>query len=157
MRYCNTLVLGLLALFSSYAQEHTVTCKIVDGQSSDPLSGVSVAIEGSAILEMTDASGFFKLTTSLSGEHILSLMLTDYRKKRFPMVLEGQVLDLGTITLERDITSEQTDNLITLTDSELLDDEVSSNSAGLLQATRDVFLNRAAFDLDRKASCRERV
>lgn len=146
MRYCNTFFFGLLALFSSYAQEHTVLGKVINRQSQEPLSGVLVSIEGTTILESTDISGLFKFKTSLSEEQILRLLHTDYHKKRIPIVLEGRVLDLGTIILERDITSEQTDNLITLTDSELLDDEVSSNSAGLLQATRDVFLNRAAFD-----------
>ena len=64
-----------------------------------------------------------------------------------PILLEGKTLDLGVIFLKDDITIEQTDNLITLTESDLSDDdETVSLSAGLLQATRDVFLNRAAFD-----------
>ena len=36
--------------------------------------------------------------------------------------------------------------LITLTDSDLLEDESISMTSGMLQATKDIFLNRAAFD-----------
>ena len=136
----------LLAQFSVYAQEQIVSGKVLDGQSKKPLISVLVSIEGFTTSELTDANGLFKLNISIEGDQIISLTLKDYITKRLPVVIENQILDLGEIFLDWDISSEQKDNLITLTDSELLDDEVSSNSAGLLQATKDVFLNRAAFD-----------
>ena len=146
MRYYYALYLCLFTLSAVYCQDHIVTGKVIDGQSKSPLVGVSVSIEGSALIDLTDETGTFKLNTSLQGNQIINLMLKDYIIKRIPVLLEMDILELDIHFLERDISSEQTDNLITLTDSELLDDEISSNSAGLLQATKDIFLNRAAFD-----------
>ena len=62
-------------------------------------------------------------------------------------VWEGKLLDLGVLPLEEDITVEQQLALITITDNDLSDDNSGSeNTAGLLQSTRDVFLQAAAFN-----------
>lgn len=145
MNYFPILIVLLLALFPAYAQPRSVQGRILDNLSKRPLEGVLVTIEGSMHSTVSQPSGMFRLVSPTSGDHILHLELADYTIKRIPIVLNGD-LNLNTIFLDRDIRSEQTDNLITLTDSELLDDEVGSISAGLLQATRDVFFNRSAFD-----------
>jgi len=119
---------------------------MIDGRSKNPISNGFIDIEELQISTETDVNGKFEFEVSVEGEYILRLTASDFIVKRIPITLENQDRNLGTLYLERDISVEQTDNLITLTDSELLDDEVSSNSSGLLQATRDVFLNRAAFD-----------
>lgn len=119
---------------------------VLNRQSQEPVANVSVTMEGNPFSSQTKDDGTFEFTVSLIGEYILNISLTDYITKRIPIHLENEPLDLGIMYMERDITMEKTDNLITLTDSELLDDEISSNSSGLLQATRDVFLSRAAFD-----------
>ncbi|UWX54774.1 TonB-dependent receptor [Maribacter litopenaei] len=113
---------------------------------SEPIEGVKIEIEGKLIEINTNFSGEFKLQNDLVGEYILRVSFQDYESKRIPIVLEGLDLNLGDIYLKRDISVEQQDNLITLTDAELLEDESTSNTLGLLQATRDVFLSRAAFD-----------
>lgn len=78
---------------------------------------------------------------------MLHVSTLDFVSKRFSLYLEGNPIDLGIIYLERDIAHEQVDNLISLTDGDLSDDfESISSSMGLLQSTRDIFLNRAAFD-----------
>ncbi len=105
-----------------------------------------VAIEARQISALTNLEGRFEINISMKGEYILNLTASDYITKRIPIRLDGQSLDLDILYLERDISVEQSDNLITLTESELLDDEINSNSSALLQATRDVFLTRAAFD-----------
>ncbi len=129
------------------AQENgIISGRVLSELSEEPLVNVSITIEGDQFSTKTTVDGMFELTVLLTGEYILNISLTDYITKRIPINLENEPLDLGIIYLERDITFEKTDNLITLTDSELLDDEISSSSSGLLQATRDVFLNRAAFD-----------
>ena len=140
----------LLFLFCSASLEaqkgHFVSGIVSDYRSKEPLSGVSVVIEGSQNVSETTNDGTFRFRLTAKSEYILNISLKDFMVKRIPLTIENGDLNLGTIYLEKDISVEQTDNLITLTDSELLDDEVNSNSSGLLQATRDVFLNRAAFD-----------
>ncbi|NNE75948.1 MAG: TonB-dependent receptor, partial [Pricia sp.] len=123
-----------------------VSGTILDARSKKPLEDVTVSIEGTQTSTLTEISGQFQLSIANEGEYIVNVAVKDFITKRLPTDIENQDLELGTIYLERDISVEHTDNLITLTDSELLDDEVNSNSAALLQATRDVFLNRAAFD-----------
>lgn len=146
MKYSPTFLFWLCALLVAYAQHPIVLGTVLDSRDKEPLQGVVIAIEGSTNTVQTDTTGFFRLRSSVSGTQILHLELADYVIKRIPVIIESDSLNVNSIFLEKDIRSEQADNLITLTDSELLDDEVSSISAGLLQATRDVFLSRAAFD-----------
>lgn len=124
----------------------TIEGAILTSSDNSPVVGATITIEGNKIVSQTDDAGNFKLNTTLQGNFILSISYQDYTIKRLPMVIEHNDLDIGTVYLQKDITFEKNDNLITLTDAELSDDEGSSNALGLLQSTRDVFLNRAAFD-----------
>ena len=146
MRISFVLAFLFCAIQPMVAQEIWVSGRVMDKQSKTAMSRVEVSIALSEIVAQTDGEGLFKLAASKNSDVILTLVAKDFTVQRIPVSIAQQNVDLGVIYLERDITLEQTDNLITLTDSELLDDEVSSNSSGLLQATRDIFLNRAAFD-----------
>lgn len=138
------LFLNTLFLF---AQESTlITGTVLNGLDSTPIEGAEIKIEGNEILSQTDNLGTFQIAVAVEGDFIMTISFQDYLIKRIPITVENDNLDIGTVYLEKDITFEKSDNLITLTDAELLDDEGSSNSLGLLQSTRDVFLNRAAFD-----------
>ncbi|WP_281541586.1 carboxypeptidase regulatory-like domain-containing protein [Maribacter aestuarii] len=128
------------------AQETTISGTVLSDLDSTPIENAEITIEGQQFLSQTDSSGRFQLQVSLTGDYVISVSFQDYRVRRIPVLLESRGVDIGTIYLERDITFEKNDNLITLTDAELLDDEGSSNALGLLQSTRDVFLTRAAFD-----------
>ncbi|MFS4454598.1 carboxypeptidase-like regulatory domain-containing protein [Maribacter sp. 2304DJ31-5] len=123
-----------------------VTGAVYNGIDKTPLTGVVIAIEGERISCQTNKSGNFQLITPLKGDYILTVTYPDFLVKRVPLSLENKTLDMGIIYLERDINIEKNDNLITLSDDELSDDGSSSSALGLLQSTRDVFLNRAAFD-----------
>jgi hypothetical protein len=148
MRLTSLMVICLLALPYIRAQEGIqITGIVVDSQDGNrALSNVLISLDGLQTLARTNEEGGFKFELPYSTKFVLQISLMDYVTKRIPIHLENEDVDLGIISLERDITLDQNDNLITLTDSELLDDEISSNSAGLLQATKDIFLNRAAFD-----------
>lgn len=141
------LILFCLSL-TGYGQETiTITGRILNQVAKVPIDNAIIVIEGSSETSLSNAQGEFQLTTSLEGAYILKISAPYYNTKRIPILLEAQNLNIGMITLTNDITIEQTDNLITLTESDLSDDdETVSLSAGLLQATKDVFLNRAAFD-----------
>ncbi len=120
--------------------------KVVTEQTSIPLEGVIVGIEGTGFQSVTDALGNFRLIVTVKDSQTLSLVMIDYVSQYIPIELEKQELDLGILYLKQDITTEQADNLISLTDAELFDDEISAGSVALLQGTRDIFLNTAAFD-----------
>ncbi|SMC43089.1 TonB-dependent receptor [Cellulophaga tyrosinoxydans] len=131
----------------SFAQDiRSITGEIRDTSSKMPIAKVTLEIEGTTYICFTNANGEFLLQTPLIADYILNISFTDYRIKRIPISISGQDISLGVIYLEKDFALELNDNLISLTDTELLEDEIDTNPTGLLQATKDVFLQRAAFD-----------
>ncbi len=121
-------------------------CPGKNNHTKEAVSNAILSIEGEQISNRAAKNGNIEISVTLVGEHILNISAPDFLTKHIPVNLENQHLDLGIILLERDVTFEKTDNLITLTDADLSDDNNFSVTSGLLQATKDVFLNRAAFD-----------
>lgn len=122
--------------------------EVVDSQTLQPLSAATVLVQGSAISTLTDENGSFFLEDVKTGDHFVLVSYVGYHTKRFSVsVAPDEPTDLGTILLEEDFTSEAQSGLITLTENDLGDDNSSlETSAGLLQATRDVFQQAAAFN-----------
>ena len=141
------VVVVFFITFSLYSQKTSFISGVI--RESAKRSGVSNAeltLEGTSITVLTNKMGEFSMAISKKGEHILQISAPDYVIKRIPIFLEGKDILLGTILLEGDITIEKNINLINITEDELLDDEINSNALALLQSTKDIFLNRAAFD-----------
>ena len=129
------------------AQETVVSGKVISEQLQSPLTNVKVIVEGFNISSNTSSDGSFQLQVKPNSLFILIISADGYTGKRIPIETTIEPLFLGTIALERDIKIEQTDNLITLTEADLSNDsETIENATGILQATRDIFLTRAAFD-----------
>lgn len=138
-------VLGCCCIFGQ--QSTVITGSVYEKGINKPISNATIALQGNSQTFLTNASGEFELSATVQGDFIVEVAAKDYLHKEFSLYLEGSPINLGKIYLERDIQFEKTDNLITLTDGDLLDDfESVSGSMGLLQSTRDVYLNRAAFD-----------
>ncbi|MDT0620278.1 TonB-dependent receptor [Croceitalea vernalis] len=148
MRFLSLLILFFGVCFCAIAQKTpNISGQLLFKQTKTPLHNAFIKIEGTSILSKTNVSGDFEIRPKTFGEFIIHISKPDYKSKRLPISYDGQSINLGIILLEKDITLEKNDNLISLTDGDLSDDnESTSVSAGLLQATRDVFLNRAAFD-----------
>lgn len=143
------LVLSLFIFASLQAraqQKMEVYGVVLDYYNHEVVSGVQLELPRNQVANPDPISGKFVFTVSPNVEYILTIQAQDYISKRIPFIVTDQAIDLGTIFLERDITYEKSNNLITLTDSDLLEDEMSSITSGMLQASKDVFLNRAAFD-----------
>lgn len=148
LRLCTIVfvLMGLMGTVSWSQETFFVEGKVVNAQSGEVVGPYTVSIEGSWVSKNVIAHSRFILATSLGGERVLRISAQNFITKRIPLVLEQEILDLGTIYLERDIALERTDNLISLTDAELYDENQGSTTSGLLQASRDIFLTRAAFD-----------
>lgn len=131
-----------------YSQKGTlISGKVNDDVTRLPISNVSIRLEGFNLETFTNENGKFTIKTESKGEQILVVRSPDHVLKRIPIFLENEQVNLGVIFLEKDFIVEKTDNLITLTESDISNDsETISGSSGLLQSTRDVFLNKAAFD-----------
>ncbi|NNE04077.1 MAG: TonB-dependent receptor, partial [Eudoraea sp.] len=127
-------------------QETVIKGIVLDRFSRKALSGVYISVNDSEVITTTNDQGIFEFTTSLSGNHILHIKAHNFVAKQYPLEVQLKTIDLGEIILERDLTREYKDDLIALTEVELADDNFPDSGAGLLQATRDIFLRRAAFD-----------
>lgn len=143
-----TLFIFTIFSFSLFSQDLTeVSGVVVDETTNMPLQGVLVKVEGTALETFTDSQGIFVLPGVREGSFVLHIEAIGYLPKNMPINPVGSELNLGTITLEKDVTQDLAENLITLTENDLTDDESGSDAtSGLLQATRDIFLSRAAFD-----------
>lgn len=140
------IMLGCTTLL--WGQQSTVVSGIVkDKLSEKPVQNAVISLEGLPQEFFAASDGSFLIEVHQLGELTLTISAPDFLPRRFSVHPSGQSIDLGIIFLEKDILMEKTDNLITLTENDLSDDdEIISSSFGLLQATKDVFLSRAAFD-----------
>ncbi|MEX0273186.1 MAG: TonB-dependent receptor, partial [Flavobacteriaceae bacterium] len=106
-----------------------------------------ISIEGASATTLSNNDGHFTFVSTMQGEQTLRLESPEFSTRRVPLVLEeGTFIDLGPLYLEVDFTIEKADNLIILAQTELDSDEATFMPNGWLQAMRDVFLSRAAFD-----------
>ena len=133
----------------SFAQTTTgITGKVVDSKTQKPLQNVVASIQNTSLTVLTDAMGVFTFKDVPKGSQLIQIKSAGLKDQLLAVeVEEGKILDLGVVVLEEDITSEQQLSLITITESDLGDDNSGSEStAGLLQASRDVFQQAAAFN-----------
>ncbi|RFN59034.1 carboxypeptidase-like regulatory domain-containing protein [Marixanthomonas ophiurae] len=150
-QYLFVLWIGLLSFFQFQAQDTVVMGRIVDTDSSEPITGVEVHIQSSNFSAETSAEGTFSIKASdlPQGEQVLLVATPSYISQRIPIIIQnGETINLDPILLEVDLTEVEAQiGVISLSNNELdQDDGTSFNISGLLQASRDVFLNAAAFD-----------
>ncbi len=128
-------------------QATTISGTLIDKITQRAVDQAHIQLDGIPVDVVLELNGNFKLTTEESGPFILQISVKEFAIKKFDVYLNGVPIELGTIYLEKDITLDKTDNLVSISEDELADDEATiSGTMGLLQATRDIFLTRAAFD-----------
>ena len=136
--------------FTNYAQTIRIEGSVSNEVTDEPIPKVSVLLEGSDIVTHTDENGTFSLQVSkLLGAHILNFSDVDFESVRVPVELSDVgLLAIGSIQLHPNIsTASDAIMQITLTNDTLDEEfETTSNNAGLLSASKDVFLKAAAFD-----------
>lgn len=140
------LVFIIGATWSQAQSISSIKGVLIDANNNQVLHNAVISLEGDSANVLSNDQGEFSLDVSSIGSYILHISLADYVNKRLPVHLEGDDLELGVIFMERDVTLEKSVHLINISDDELLNDEMNSNALALLQSTKDVFLNRAAFD-----------
>ena len=132
------------------AQQISISGRFADAFTEVPLPQVKVSIESYFTEVFSDSDGEFQLDLNgiLPGEYILRIDKLGYLLKRIPVDIQSSGKELGTILLQPDPAFEQNQQVtISLSEAELLSDESEfDNISGILQSSRDVFLNAAAFD-----------
>ncbi len=135
-------------LFLGINAQNAVKGIVLDGDSEKPLKDVSITVSSNSTYQVkTNENGVFALQKLSNGSYILQIKLEGYETQNFSVELRGKTINLGTIILYKDFSIDQDLSLITITDDELNDDaSAADNIAGLLQATRDIYLRTAAFE-----------
>lgn len=145
-----TLIFSVFFILGMNAQTlSSIKGNVVDSESQKPLANVIVIVKDTSLLALTDINGNFVLTNVPLGNQVVEVRLNNFETQRFPVSIEaGKEIDLGTILLFVDLsTIEEESGMISLTEDDLNDDDIrSENTAGLLQSSRDIFENKAAFD-----------
>ena len=146
------LVISLLFVMQVcfvFAQSGTgFSGKVVDSKTQKALQNVVATVLNSNLTQVTDSEGKFAFKNVAVGSQLLNIKSAGFKDVLLAVeVANGKILDLGVVSLEEDITQEQQLSLITITDNDLGDDNSGSEStSGLLQASRDVFQQAAAFN-----------
>lgn len=143
--------LGFIILpFSfAFAQEQTTFFgTVIDAKTQNPLENVVVSIQNSAVTQLTDTNGNFELYSSIKGEQLLLLHSQGYKDLLLKVQSNiGKRVSLGILQLEDAFSDEVPAALITLLDSDLSDDNSSSEmTSGLLQSSKDAFMQASAFN-----------
>ncbi|MBT8274051.1 MAG: TonB-dependent receptor, partial [Bacteroidia bacterium] len=142
-------LLGIFSVFTAFAQT-MITGSVKDAVSNEPIADVIITIEETQQTTRTDALGVFTFSTDVPlGEQVLRISKDGFVTKRYPIVVnEGSTVNITDMTLEVDPSDSADSFIISLSDDELNSDDegFTDNISGLLQSTRDVFLNAAAFD-----------
>jgi hypothetical protein len=142
-------LMQLLFIFfmNTMSAQNIVKGIIVDSDFEKPLKGVALSITNTRIRLTTDSNGVFMIKNIPNGSYIVEIKFKEYETQNFPIELSGETIDLGIIFMYKDFSLDLDLSLITLTDDELNDDaSAADNIAGLLQATRDIYLRTAAFE-----------
>lgn len=143
------VVTAMLICMIANAQQISISGRFADAFTEVPLPQVKVSIEDYFTEVYSDSNGEFHLEQLgvASGEFILRIDKPGYLLKRIPVTVNAEAKDLGLILLQPDPAFEQNQQAaISLSDTELLDEGEFDNISGILQSSRDVFLNAAAFD-----------
>lgn len=142
--------LFVLQAFFVFAQQGTgITARVVDAKTQKPLQNVVASIQNTNLTQQTNVSGVFIFNEVPQGAQVLQIKSSGYKDQLLPLeIAANQILDLGVLVLEED--QQATDlgsSLISITESDLGDDNSGSEStASLLQSSRDVFQQAAAFN-----------
>ena len=95
------LLVAVLSVFSAAAfAQTTVRGQLVDSETSEPLVGAAVMVQGTSQGTVTDIDGYFKQSVAQGGTLVFKYVgFKDLKKK---ITQKGASVDLGTIKMEPD-------------------------------------------------------
>ncbi len=141
------LFLGCSGPFGLLAQNSRWSGQVKDAQGEEPIQGVLVQLEGFRDSVLTDELGRFSLPTPLQVDAVACLLKhPGFTSQRILLHPTAATSDLGVIYMQPLALERHPEKIITLTEADIFDEEALSGSSDFLQASRDVFLSRVAFD-----------
>lgn len=146
-----SLLVIILSFFSlSLTLAQTVQGTLLSVVSGEPIVGASVDLEGKDLTAMTNAQGVFRIFDVPAGTYMLKISEQETAIEYGVITVGQEDLDLGSMKIASTAsTAGVIDiNIITLDDGDLdLGDRGGASTSSLLNASRDPFINAAAFNL----------
>lgn len=97
------LIMALMACFNGFSQKNKLSISgVVLSKSGTPLKGVSVRIEGTDNVDVTNQKGEFKIITE-SGDYILSFSYVGFKTKQTSISLKQKNEVISNTVLEEDM------------------------------------------------------
>lgn len=143
-----SILFVMQVLFVWAQQKPAVLGTVVESKTQKPLRNVVATVLSTNQSVVTDANGVFKILEVSEGTHSIQIQTGGFVPQTVKINhVSGETTQMGTIVLEEDMMSELQLSLITITESDLGDDNSGSEStSGLLQASRDTYQQVAAFN-----------
>jgi hypothetical protein len=141
--------LFVLQVMFAFGQSNTgVSGKVIDSKTQKPMQSVVTSIQNTNTTQLTNVQGEFSFDKVAVGSQLLLIKSDGFKDQLLQIeIVSGNMLDLGTIVLEEDLTQEKQSALITISETDLGDDNSGSEStSSLLQSSRDAFLQAAAYN-----------
>ncbi len=109
MRYVPFTILFLLISSFSFAQKTKIEGKVSDAKTGNPLSGVSVSINGDKPIAVSNTDGYFTLTVEPGKKYSIKLTYVGYQPKELVDVeaTAGQVTHLDIVIDKASKTEEE--------------------------------------------------
>ncbi|PXY45065.1 peptidase associated domain and porin domain-containing protein [Flavobacterium hydrophilum] len=142
------LILLLTFKIASAQKETTFSGLVIDSKTQIPLENVVASIQNSALMQLTKKDGTFELHSNINGEQLILIHSQGYKDLLLKVYSKvGQKINLGILLLEEDQIENFQTTIISLLESDLNEDNSSSEStSSLLQSSKDAFLQAVAFN-----------
>jgi len=147
MKHFTLSALLFFLIVTVYAQTGSVSGTVKDAASGDPLSGVAVKIKSGSAETISDSDGHFTLENVKVGTANLLFNFAGYAELSKKISVKEGKNDLGEISLSSSVSDvlDNENSVVTISASELSDDNGNEDISSLLQASRDVFVSTAAY------------
>ncbi len=152
MNQIKTSLITVFCLFSFLIQAQDATIEgYVKKENSTLYLHKAIVVSDDGRQGITDENGYFNFELS-SGERTLSIVVDGYESFQQAISVKAGNNDIGKLELKPTATIPVDENLdripvIALSQDDLDSDTESQDISGLLTASRDVYLNAAAFNL----------
>ncbi len=151
MRLKLFLLLLLSVTIPSLAQTASVTGRVVDADTGNPVSGATVTLGDRGINVTTGIAGDFSISKTLPGAYVLIINANGYASgSRAVELYNNQTVDAGVIKLYNELSSGDyyEENQDMLFDESVLEDEEGNSQAlsALTGASDDVYYSTASYN-----------
>lgn len=148
---CLPVFLLLLLSVSVHAQNGTITGHVTDATEQKGLSKVLVILMPGGDEAYTDENGNYSFPGKPYGNYTVKVFANSYRSVETTITLDQPEVKVGEMMMQKDLINDVSNNdaivpVVTLSDDDSQQNSTGDNNvAGVLSASRDVFVSNSSF------------